>query len=329
MRAVFLDTDTVGPDTIDLAPLTDLLPKLEFFPATPTEQITGRIATAEIVLVNKVRLSADVIRSATDLKLICLAATGTDNIDLAAAAAAGVVVSNIRDYCVPSVAQHVFALILALTQRLSDYQQAVRDGEWNANRPFCLLDFPIRELDGKTIGIIGFGSLGAAVGRAASAFGMHVLAARRPYEANDTESVPSSADPERVGLGRLFAQADVISLHCPLHAETENLIDEQALNAMRNDAILINTARGGLIDSAALVTALRAGKIAGAGIDVLRQEPPVDPECLIDDAPPNLIVTPHIAWAGTESRQRAVDRMAENIASFLRGTPRNNVAPKQ
>jgi glycerate dehydrogenase len=326
MRSVFLDTDTLGPDDIDLTPLTDQLPDLKFFSSTPNDQIAERVATAAIVLVNKVPLSADVIKSATNLKLICLAATGTDNVDLDTAADSGVVVSNIRHYCAPSVVQHVFALILALTQRLSDYQQAVRDDAWSAGQPFCLLDYPIRELGGKTIGIVGFGSLGAAVGRVAEAFNMHVLAAQRPYDPTDTDLHEPSGGVERAGLGRLFAQADVISLHCPLNPDTTNLIDAPALLAMRNDALLINTARGGLVDSAALVTALQTGQIAGAGIDVLRQEPPVDPEPLIDTTLPNLIVTPHIAWAGRESRQRAVDQMAENIAGFLKGGSRNTVA---
>jgi glycerate dehydrogenase len=325
MQSVFLDTDTLGPDDIDLAPLTNRLPALEFFPSTPNDQVAERIASSEVVLVNKVRLSAGHIAAAPNLKLICLAATGTDNIDLEAAAARGIVVSNIRNYCARSVVQHVFALILALTQQLNDYRQAVRNGKWNADSPFCLLDFPIRELNGKTMGIVGHGSLGTAVGQVAAAFGMRVLAARRPYDPDDTAAPTLSAGIERVGLGRLFSQADIVSLHCPLNPDTENLIDAQALTTMRDDAILINTARGGLVDSSALIAALQSGQIAAAGIDVLRQEPPVDPEPLVDTPLPNLIVTPHIAWAGRESRQRAVDQMAENIDGFLQGNPRNQV----
>lgn len=326
MKAVFLDTDTLGPEDIDLSPLTDLLPALEFFPSTPDDQTAERIATADIVFVNKVRLSADIIANARNLKLICLAATGTDNVDLDAAAKSGIIVSNIRDYCTPSVVQHVFALILALTQRLGDYESAIRNGAWSDGKQFCLLDFPIRELDGKTIGIVGTGALGGAVGRAAVAFGLHVLAARRPYDPNDMGAAQPSEGFERAGLGTLLARADIVSLHCPLNAETETIIDAVALNAMRDDAILINTARGGLVDSAALVTALQTGQIAGAGIDVLRHEPPVEPEPLIETQLANLIVTPHIAWAGRESRQRAVERMAENVAGFLNGAPINNVA---
>jgi len=325
MRAVFLDTGTLGPDDIDFSALTDQLPALEFFLSTRAEQVAERIGTAEVVLVNKVRLSADIIESAKSLQLICLAATGTDNIDLDAATEAGIVVSNIRNYCTASVVQHVFALILALTQRCSDYRQVIRAGTWSAGESFHLSDYPIRELDGKTIGIIGFGSLGAAVSQVAEAFGMHVLAARRPYDPGDTEGLSSSNGVTRVGLGTLFNRADVVSLHCPLTPDTANLIDADALKTMRNDAILINTARGGLVDSAALVAALQSGQIAGAGIDVLRQEPPTDPEPLVDTQLSNLIVTPHIAWAGRESRQRAVEQMAGNIVAFLRGRPRNKV----
>ena len=326
MRSVFLDTDTLGPDDIDFSPLTSRLPKLELFSSTSPGQVVERIRTAEIVLINKVDLSADIISSATNLKIICLAATGTDNVDLHAAAEAGIVVSNIRNYCAPSVVQHVFALILALTQRLADYRQAVRDGAWRTDGKFCLLNYPIRELEGKTLGIIGYGSLGSAVGRVAEAFGMSVLDARRPYAVADIDSAETSGGVMRTGLGSLLARSDIISLHCPLNPDTERLIGPVALAAMRNDALLINTARGGLVDSSALITALKSGQIAGAGIDVLRQEPPVDPEPLIDHSLPNLIVTPHIAWAGRESRQRAVEQMAENIAAFLRGQPRNNVA---
>ncbi len=325
MKFVCLDTDTLGPDDIDLAPLTKQLETLEFFPSTPPDQVRERIATAEIVLVNKVRLTAELINSAPHLKMICLAATGTDNIDLNAATKRGIVVSNIRNYCTPSVVQHVFALILALTQRLSMYEQAVQNGKWHKGEQFCLLDFPIRELAGKPTGSVGYGALGTAVGKIAEAFGMQVLAASRPYGPADYNSTNSTDGAQRAGLGQLFAQADVVSLHCPLNPATANLINADALAAMRNDSILINTARGGLVDSAALITALQAGQIAGAGIDVLQQEPPVDPEPLIDKQLSNLIVTPHIAWASRESRQRAVDQMAENIAGFLRGKPVNNV----
>jgi len=330
VRAVFLDFDTLGPGDIDVAPLIRHLPDLELYPHTPADQVAHRIAEADVVLINKVRLSCDTLTRATHLKLICLAATGTDNVDLAATRERSIVVCNIRNYCTPSVVQHVFALLLALTHHLREYRERLAERAWADSPQFCLLDFPTRELDGKTLGIVGLGALGRGVANVAAAFGMHIIAARRPYDATafdaiaiDTETGDESV--ERVSFRDLLTRADILSLHCPLTPETEHLIDADALRAMRNDALLINTARGGLVDSAALITALREGQIAGAGIDVLRQEPPVDPEPLVDTRLPNLIITPHIAWAARESRQRAVDEMAANIGSFLRGESRNRV----
>ncbi len=330
MRAVFLDFDTLGPGDIDAAPLLRHLPDLKLYPHTPADQVAERIADADVVLINKVDLCGDTLARTTRLKLICLAATGTDNVDLAAARKRGVAVCNIRDYCTPSVVQHVFALLLALTHHLSEYRERLADRAWADSAQFCLLDFPIRELEGKTLGIVGLGALGSGVADVAKAFGMHAIAARRPYAVTtfDASKMDAGMDDdrvERVSFNDLLTRADVISLHCPLTPETESLIDADALRTMRNDALLINTARGGLIDSAALVTALREGQIAGAGIDVLRQEPPVDPEPLTDASLPNLIVTPHIAWAARESRQRAVAEMAANIESFLNGESRNRV----
>ena len=325
MRGVFLDTAALGPADIDLAPLTSQLPDLHFYPATPPESVAERLESAEIIFVNKVQLTADLLAGAPKLKLICLAATGTDNVDLQAAEEAGIIVCNIRDYCSPSVVQHVFAMILTLNQRLDDYRETVHNGGWAAAGQFCVLDYPIRELDGKTIGIIGYGTLGSAVGRLAESFGMRVIAARRPYDQGDHSAPERSQSILRAGLGYLFAEAAIISLHCPLNADTENLVDAGALAAMRNDAILINTARGGLVESSALLAALRARQIGAAGIDVLRQEPPESGDPLTDQRLPNLVVTPHIAWAARESRQRAVDQMAENVAAYLKGNPVNTV----
>ena len=327
MKAVFLDTATLGPGDVDLRPLTKQLPELEFFPATPPESVAERIAAAEIVFVNKVRLSGELLVRAPQLKLICLAATGTDNVDLAAAAKADIRVCNIRDYCSPSVVQHVFALILTLNRRLDDYRASVRNGDWAKAGQFCVLDFPFRELDGKTMGIVGYGTLGSAVGRMSAAFGMRVVAARQPYDPTDLSASNTSAEPARAGLGTVLSTADIISLHCPLTANTENLIDREALQLMRTDALLINTARGGLIDSAALLDALGNEEIGGAGIDVLCEEPPPPDEPLLQRPLPNLLVTPHVAWAGRESRQRAVDQMADNVAGFLQGKPVNEVRP--
>jgi len=319
MRAIFLDFDTVGPGDTDAKTLFRLLPDLELHAHTPTELVAERIADAEIVFVNKVRLDAEALQQASELRLVCLAATGTDNIDLSAARERGIVVCNIRDYCTPSVVQHVFALILALTHHLDEYRRLLRERAWASSPQFCLLDFPIRELAGKTLGIVGFGVLGSAVANVANAFGMEVIAVRRP-------TATPADNAARVTLEELLERAHIVSLHCPLTPATENLIDAAALARMREDALLINTARGGLIDSDALVAALRARDIAGAGIDVLRREPPTGPEPLIDVDLPNLIVTPHIAWAAREARQRAINQMAENVESFIRGNPRNRVA---
>jgi len=327
MRSVFLDFDTVGPGDIDTAPLLRHLPELELYSHTPAGQVAERIAGAEVVLINKVRLDADALAHADELRLVCLAATGTDNVDLGAAREHGIAVCNIRDYCTPSVVQHVFALILALTNHLGEYRQLLRGRAWAESAQFCLLDFPIRELGGKTLGIVGLGTLGTGVARVATAFDMHVVAARRPVTIGDDAATgaPDHTDLERVAFDELLQRSDIVSLHCPLTPETANLINSTTLARMREDALLINTARGGLVDSDALVAALRDRTIAGAGIDVLREEPPLSPEPLIDVDLPNLIVTPHIAWAARESRQRAIDEMAENIAAFVRGEARNRV----
>jgi glycerate dehydrogenase len=327
MPAVFLDYGSLGPDDIDAAPLTALLPGLSLHPATGPEQIAGRIAGAEIVLVNKVRLDRQLISRSDSLKLICLAATGTDNIDLDAAREHGVAVCNIRDYCTPSVVQHVFGMLLELTLQLSAVRSLLQSGAWSRHAHFCLLDFPSRELSGKTLGIIGLGNLGSAVAQVGQAFGMQVLAARRPYDPADNEIAASDAQGiARAGLGALLGQAQVISLHCPLNSQTRQLINADSLARMRSDAVVINTARGGLVDPEALLTALRTNSIAAAGIDVLETEPPPADDPLVAARLPNLLVTPHIAWAAQESRQRAVDELAANVAAFQRGESRNRVA---
>jgi glycerate dehydrogenase len=215
------------------------------------------------------------------------------------------------------VVQHVFALILALTTRLSQYQHAISEGRWQRHPHFCLLDYPIRELAGRTLGIIGYGSLGQGVAKVAPSFGLHVILAQRPG------GEPQSG---RMPVDELLAEADIVSLHCPLTDYTKNLISEREFGLMKDDAILINTARGGIVNEAALVTALRAGKIGGAGVDVLSEEPPVNGNPLLEGDIPNLIVTPHIAWASRESRQRVVDIVVDNIRAYLNGRPQNVVA---
>jgi glycerate dehydrogenase len=310
MRAVFLDFSTMGPDI--RTEQLDGLVSTQYFDHTSPDQLADRLGTAEIVIVNKTGLSGAALAAAPNLRLVVLAATGTDNVDLETARLRGIAVANIRDYCTPSVAQHVMGLILALTHHLADYHERVRQGAWSSAAAFCLFDYPIRELTGLKLGIVGMGSLGTAVARLAEAFGMLVMVAQRPGGVGNVDS-------GRIALAQLLPQVDVLSLHCPLTAATRHLIGADQLRQMKPDALLINTARGALVDTAALATALRDGVIGGAGIDVLSQEPPVDGDPLLADPIPNLIVTPHTAWAARESRQRGMDQVTENVAAFLSG----------
>ncbi|HET9680295.1 MAG TPA: D-2-hydroxyacid dehydrogenase [Gammaproteobacteria bacterium] len=318
MRGVFLDWATVSNNDVNDAPLHAVLDTLTLYPVTAQEQVAERVNTAQVILTNKLRIDETVINAAKDLQLICLSATGFDNVAIEAARARGIAVTNIRDYCTAAVAQHVFALILSLNQHLTAYQQLLAAGDWRRSPQFTLLDFPITELAGKTLGIVGYGTLGKAVAKLGEAFGMNVVLARRPGDENDTR-------PGRFSLATLIKEADVLSLHCPLTPATQQMIGVTELAAMKSNAILINTARGALVDESALANALREKQIGGAGVDVLSQEPPVNGNPLLADDIPNLIVTPHIAWATQQARQRAVSEMAENIAAFKRGENRNRV----
>jgi glycerate dehydrogenase len=311
VQATFLDFRTVSHNDIDPAPLEATGVELKMFDVTSDDELEARLGPAQILITNKIRLDKQRLALAPGLELICLAATGTDNVDLEVARRRGIGVCNIVGYCTQSVVQHVFAVILALTHHLDGYGKLLHRGAWRDSPQFCLLDFPIRELSGRTLGIIGLGQLGSAVATIGRAFGMRVLAARR------TDAQLQEDD--RVPLEELLRQSDVISLHCPLTAENRGLIGAGELEMMKPDALLINTARGGLVDSAALADALRAGRIGGAAVDVLPQEPPVDGDPLLAEDIPNLIVTPHIAWAAREARQRAVNEIAANIDSYLSG----------
>jgi glycerate dehydrogenase len=316
--AVFLDFATLGPG-VDTTKL-DALVEARYHDCTDVFDAAPRIEKYEIAILNKTRIDGDAIRAAKRLKLIVLSATGTDNVDVAAAKACGVAVANIRDYCSTSLSQHVFALILGLTQQIGPYAALVHGGAWSESRTFALLDYPIRELTGRVLGIVGSGALGQSVARLGQCFGMDVRFAARIGTAR--RGVPEG----RVLFDDLLEQADVLTLHCPLNAATKHMIGTAQLERMQRDALLINTARGGLVDGDALVAALRAGRIGGAGIDVLPSEPPPAGHPLLALDVPNLIVTPHVAWAAREARQRALDQVTENIADFLAGGSLRRIA---
>jgi glycerate dehydrogenase len=317
MRGVFLDINTVGPEDLDLDPLTTTLDDWAFHEQTSADQVQQAIHNADIVITNKVPVDRSTLLAANSLSLICVAATGTNNIDLVAAGERNITVCNVRAYATTSVVEHVFSMILALTRRHHDYRLAVGSGRWQSAASFCLLDYPVRELAGQTLGIIGYGELGRAVAKMGEAFGMKILIAQRPGTEPATGRTP---------LDQVLVQSNIISLHCPLTESTINLIDHNELEQMRKDALLINTARGGIINETALSQALLSGRIAGAAVDVLSEEPPRHGNPLLDNSIPNLIVTPHIAWAGVNARQTLINELAANIKAFLDGRPRNVVA---
>jgi glycerate dehydrogenase len=315
MKAVFLDYDTVSNGDLDTAELAASVGDLRLY-GSDDSRTAERIHDADIVLLNGLKLPREMLYGAPSLKLVALAATGTDNVDLRAAEERGIAVCNVRGYCTASVVQHVWGLILSLTQHVAEYARLATDGTWSKNEALIELRYPIRELEGRTLGIVGWGELGKGVARVAEAFGMHVVIANRRGE---------EPSPERLDLAELLATADIVSLHCPLTDSTRNLIGTRELALMKPDALLINAARGALVDGAALAAALKAGRLGGAGIDVLPHEPPRDTDPLLDPEIPNLILTPHVAWAAQQARQRCLDEMAANIKDFLRGGRRSRV----
>lgn len=318
MQGVFLDRDTLHPADLDFSPLEAVLPRWKYYGSSSSASgIIDRIRQAAVVVTNKVILTGSILKQAPHLQLVCIAATGTNNVELEAARRFGIAVCNVRGYCTASVAEHVFTLILALTRRLAATTHAATTGAWQHSPYFTVPDFPCRELAGKTFGIIGYGELGRAVARIATAFGMTVLVAQRPN---------TPPGPGRIPLKDLLPLVDILSLHCPLTPETTGLIGREELALMRPDALLINTARGGIVDEQALAEALRAERLAGAGVDVLSQEPPRHGNPLLAPDIPNLILTPHVAWSSREARQNLLLQVARNIQSFLEGEPCNLVS---
>jgi glycerate dehydrogenase len=317
MRAVFLDESSLAPVDLDLSGLKGLFEYYTGYDNTLPEQVDERLTGADVVITNKVVLDEATLAEAGELKLVCVAATGYNNVAVAAAKQCGITVCNVTNYASHSVVEHVFALILGLSRKTFQYRDAVHNGKWNQASQFCLLDFPIGEIAGKTLGIVGYGVLGRAVADAARAFGLDVLVAAHKGQ-------PSSAD--RVAFQKVIETSDILTLHCPLNEQTRNLIGTSELAAMKQGALLINCARGGIVDEAALADALKSGQLGGAGVDVLTEEPPVHGNPLLDTTIPNLIVTPHIAWASRQARQRLVAGIANNIKAYLSGSPVNVVA---
>ena len=316
MRGVFLDLASLAEQDLDLSGFDALFDDWQMYPRTLPAERLDRIGNADVVVTNKVVIDEAILTAAAQLKLVCLTATGYNNVAIDSARERGIVVSNAVGYATDSVAQHVFALILAHHTRLFEYNAAVRRGDWSRSSQFGLLDYPVRELRGMTLGIVGYGELGQGVRRLAEAFGMRVLVSQRPG---------GSSAPGRVALEQVLRESDVLTLHVPLLESTHHLIDADALASMKPTALLINTARGAVVDNAALADALRRGQIGGAGIDVLDVEPPPLDHPLLAEDVPNLIVTPHSAWAGRQARQNVVDETIANIKAFQNGSPRNRV----
>lgn len=316
MKAVLLDWDTMGPG-LDVTALRALLPDLEIYGDTAPEQTIERVRGAAVVLGNKVGLRRKVFEACPEIRFIGLTATGTDNVDIDAAREHGIAVANIRAYCTQSVVEHVFGCLLNLTHALGRYSTDVRAGAWSDAENFCLMTYPMQELSAMTLGLVGYGELARGVERIARAFNMEVIISARP----GSKEIPAG----RVSFAELLERADVISLHCPLNDITRGLFGAGQFRAMKKSAILINTARGGLVDSAALADALRNGEIAAAAIDVLPQEPPVKGDPLLEYEGDNLLVTPHIAWGTLQARQNAIDELTANVRAFLEGERRNRV----
>ena len=309
LNAVILDETSFNPGDLDLTNLLELNKYWQRYDSTTKDQRLERLQNMHIAVANKVVFDGEVLAQLPELKVILLTATGLDNIDLEYCQANDISVYNVSDYGTASVSQHVFSLLLALATSLNDYQTMTRNGEWSKCEHFSSLQYPIQELAGKTMGLIGYGTLAKGVEKLALAFDMKVLIAARA----GSESAPEG----RVLIEDLLPQVDILSVHCPLTPVTNKLINRVFLEKMKSTALLINTARGAVVDNADLAQALRDGVIAGAGIDVLEQEPPPADHPLLAADIPNLILTPHVAWAAIEARQRVVEKVADNLKDWL------------
>jgi glycerate dehydrogenase len=287
------------------------------YPQSAPQVVSERLQMASVAIINKVPLRSATLAQLPQLRLIALAATGYDCVDIDYCRSHGIAVSNVRNYAVHAVSEHSFALLLALRRNLLRYRSLVRDGGWQRSEQFCAFDGPLRDLHGSLLVIVGRGAIGRATAQLGQGFGMQVLFARSSERAHQEGTEP---------LPQLLPAADVVSLHCPLTPETRAMIGERELRSMKRDAILINTARGGLVDETALARALREGWIGGAGFDVLSIEPPRSGNVLLELDLPNFILTPHIAWASTEAMERLADELADNIDAWAEGRPRNLVA---
>ncbi len=318
-KIVFLDAATFGD--VSLEPFSEI-GDCKIYPVTKPNETIGRLAGQEIVVTNKAAIDAAALAAPEShkLSLIAVAATGTDIINRTAARRRGIKVCNVPGYAAQSVAQFTMALILELATHAGRYAGDVKAGLWQKSPVFSLLTYPSSELSGRTLAIIGYGNIGREVARMARAFGMEVLVAARPGAAQQPE-------PDRVPLEQLLPQADIVSLHCALTPQTRNLINEGTLKLMNPSAFLINTARGGLIDEAALIQGLRERRITAAALDVISEEPPSPDHPIIAAARTldNLLVTPHTAWSARQARKRLLSEVAENISTFLAGTDRNLV----
>ncbi|VVD94602.1 Glycerate dehydrogenase [Pandoraea eparura] len=316
MKIVFLDSATLPPKTILRTP--NFPHTLQVFEYTAPEDVPARIADADIVILNKSKLNASAIADAPRLKLVAVAATGYDNVDVPACSARGIVVSNIRNYAINTVPEHTFALIFALRRSITAYQDAVRKGRWQESGQFCFFDYPIRDLAGSTLGIIGDGVLGQSVATMGRALGMKVLFS--------TYKGRNDMGPLYTPFEEVLAKSDIVTLHCPLMPSTRNLIGANEFAIMSRKPLLINTARGGLVDESAVGPALDAGLISGAAFDVVSVEPPPPNHpfnALLER--PDFILTPHVAWASEEATQGLADQLVDNIESFFAGKPVNQV----